>query len=110
MVEIITINVKPGTRTIFHQLYLTQSIPIQKKWNIIVLDHGPSKHDVDTYYVIRLFKSVEDRKQKHDAFYGSDDWQKGPRTAILALIENLSTIVVPEESVQNWMEKVQSQK
>ena len=102
MIEILTLNLKPGTRDKFHQLFIAESLPLQKKWKIEVVSHGPSRHDDDSYYVIRSFESVEDRQNKEDAFYNSDDWQKGPRTAILGLIENLSTIVVSAETFKGW--------
>ena len=65
----------------------------------------PSLHDEDTYYVVRAFKSLEDRQRSEDAFYGSDDWRKGPGTAILDLIDHLAQIVVPEETLQWWAGK-----
>ena len=94
MIEILTLNLKPGTRNIFHKLYLAESLPLLKKWKIKAVAHGPSLHDENTYYVIRSFKDLEDRQKAEDAFYSSDDWQKGPRTAIVAVIESLATIVV----------------
>lgn len=105
MIEFLTLNLKPGTRDTFQQLYLTKSLPIQKKWKIKVVTHGPSLHDENSYYVIRSFKSLEDREKKEDAFYSSDDWQKGPRTAILAMIENIATIVISEEIFRQWSAK-----
>jgi NIPSNAP len=97
MIEILTLNLKAGARDEFHQLYIRESLPIQKKWNIEVLAYGPSLHDENSYYVFRSFKSLEDRQESEDAFYNSDDWQKGPRTAILALIENIATVVISQE-------------
>ena|SRR6185503_4874519 len=105
MIEILTLNLKPGTREKFHQLLVTESIPIQKKWNINVVANGPSLHDENSYYVIRSFKSLEDRQKSEDDFYGSDDWQNGPRKAMLALIENYSTIVIAPETLKEWSEK-----
>jgi len=102
MIEILTLNLKPGTREQFHQLYLTGSLPLQKKWKIEVLAYGPSLHDENSYYVIRSFKSLEDRQKTEDAFYSSDEWQKGPRIAILALIENYATIVISAETFKGW--------
>ena len=103
MIEILILNLKAGTRVAFHQLYITASLPLQKKWNIEVLAHGHSLHDENNYYVIRSFKSLEDRQETEDAFYSSDDWQKGTRTAILAMIENYVAIVVSEESLEKWL-------
>ena len=68
--------------------------------------HGPSIHDENSYYVIRSFKSLEDRQKTEDAFYSSDDWQKGPRTAMLALIENYVTVVVSKEIFKGWSDMI----
>lgn len=106
MIEILTLNIKPGTRDKFHQLYLTESLPLQKKWKIDVVAHGPSLHDENSYYAIRAFKSLEDRQKTEDAFYSSDDWQKGPRTAMLDLIESYATIVISAETFKEWALKL----
>ena len=106
MIEILTLNLRPGTRDNFHQLYLAESLPLQKKWKIEVVAHGPSLHDENSYYAIRSFESLEDRQKKEDAFYSSDDWQKGPRTAMLALVENLATIIVSAETFKEWSLKL----
>ena len=106
MIEILTLNLRPGTRNEFHQLYLTESLPLQQKWKINVVAHGASLHNENSYYVVLHFKSLEDLQKAEDAFYSSEDWQKGPRTAILALIENLATIVIPEETFKEWSSKL----
>ena len=64
--------------------------------------HGPSLHDENSYYVIRRFDSLAQREQDEDSFYSSDDWRKGPREAILALMENYTDVVfeVDEVTVQ----------
>ena len=105
MIEILTITLKQGVRDHFHQLYISESIPLQKKWNIEVRAFGPSLHDENSNYAVRSFKSLEDRQKSEDAFYGSDDWQKGPRAAILGLIENISTLVISEETLTAWTGK-----
>ncbi len=102
MIEIRTYNLKPGTRNEFHQLVVTKSLPLLKKWKIKVVAYGPSLHDEDSYYLIRSFKSLEDRQKIEDTFYSSDDWLKGPREEIMALIENYTTIVVAGESFRKW--------
>ena len=64
------------------------------RWKVDVVGYGPSMHDADSYYLMRAYPSVEARQQSEDAFYGSDEWKKGPREAILADIESYTTIVV----------------
>jgi hypothetical protein len=103
MIEILSLNLKPGTRDKFHQLLVTESFPLQKKWKIKIVANGPSLHDENSYYVIRAFESLEDRQKKEDDFYGSDDWQKGPRTAMLSLIDNYAMTVISAETLIEWL-------
>jgi NIPSNAP protein len=100
MIEILILNLRPGTRDEFHELYVKESLPLQKKWNIEVVAHGPSLHDDNSYYVVRSFKNLDDRERLQNAFYNSDDWQKGPRTAILSKAEHMATVVISDEAVQ----------
>lgn len=94
IVEIRSYNLKPGTRANFHKLVIEYSIPMLKRWQMDVVAYGPSVHDEDSYYLIRSFASLEAREQEEDAFYGSDEWRQGPREAILALIESITTVVI----------------
>ena len=100
MIEILILDIKPGKRDQFHKLYERQSLPLLKKWNIHVIAHGPSLHDANSYYVIRSFKSLQDRQELEDAFYNSDDWKDEPRTAILGLVDHFAYTVIPNETLQ----------
>lgn len=97
LVEIRSYNLKPGTRQEFYRLFVERSLPMLKRWKVDVVRYGSSPHDEDTYYLMRAFPSLEDREQSEDTFYGSDEWKLGPREAILALIENYTTIVLEME-------------
>lgn len=94
IIEIRSYNLKPGTRADFHKLVVEYSLPMLERWQMDVVAYGASPHDEDSYYLIRSFASLEDRERQEDAFYGSDEWRQGPREAILALIENFTTIVL----------------
>jgi hypothetical protein len=96
--EILTLDIKPGRRNEFHSVYVTQSVPLLKKWNFNVVAYGPSLHDANSYYVIRRFKSLEDREKSEDAFYSSDDWKSGPRDAIMGLAQHFAYAVVSAET------------
>ncbi len=99
IIEIRSLNLKPGSREDFHQLYIEVALPLLKRWNFDVVAHGPSLHDENTYYVIRRYDSLAQREQMEDAYYASDDWRKGPREAMLALIENYMDIVLELDEV-----------
>ena len=49
--------------------------------------------------MIRRFAGLAQRNEMEDAYYASDDWRKGPREAILALIENYTDIVLEVDEV-----------
>lgn len=93
-VEIRSYNLKPGTRDRFQQLAIKEALPMLRRWKVDVVAHGPSLHDKDSYFLIRAFTSVEQRQKDEDAFYGSQEWIKGPRDRVLADIDSYTTIVV----------------
>jgi hypothetical protein len=99
LIEIRSINLKPGMREAFHHLYIEEALPLLKRWNFDVVAYGPSLHDENSYYVIRRFDNLNQREQMEDTYYRSDDWRLGPREAILALMENYTDIVFELDEV-----------
>jgi hypothetical protein len=95
VLEVRSYNLKPGTRDRFHQRFERDALPMLHRWNVDVVSYGASRHDADSYFLMRAFPSVEDRQRSEDAFYGSDEWRKGIRDAVLADIESYTTIVIP---------------
>ena len=101
VIEILTLDIKPGRREEFHRLYVSEALPLLQKWDFQVLTHGPSRHDANSYYIVRLFNSLEDRQLSEDAYYKSDDWKNGPRRAILELVDHFAYAVLPAST---WSE------
>ena len=99
IIQIRSLNLKPGNRKEFHRLYIEKTLPLLKRWNFDVVAHGPSRHDENSYYVIRRFDSLAQREESENAYYASDDWRQGPREAIAALIENYVDIVLELDEV-----------
>lgn len=97
-VEIRCYNLKPGTRDEFHKRALSV-VPMLRQYNIDVVDLGPSAHDDNSFYLVRAFNDLEDRRIKEDAFYTSEDWKKGPRESILELIESFTTVVISADDL-----------
>ncbi|HEV8083737.1 MAG TPA: DUF4440 domain-containing protein [Chitinophagaceae bacterium] len=106
IVEVRSYNLKPGTRQAFNQLFEKEALPMLDKWGIKVLLYGASQHDSDSYFLIRAFNHIDERQKAEDAFYGSIEWKQGPREAILALIENFTTVVLPISSLQIISSKI----
>ncbi len=99
LIEIRSINLKPGMREKFQRLYIKEALPLLKRWNFDVVAHGPSLHDENSYYVIRRFDSLAQREEMEDMYYASDDWRQGPRERILALMDNYTDIVLEIDEV-----------
>lgn len=93
VLEIRSYNLKPGTRDRFHAL-VEQTLPLLRRAKIDVVAYGPSRQDRDSYYLMRSFPGVAERERSEDAFYGSDEWRRGPREAVLACIESYATVVI----------------
>jgi ketosteroid isomerase-like protein len=94
VVEIRSYNLKPGTRDRFHERFVSEALPLLERFSIDVVAYGPSLHDRDSYFLVRSFAALDERERSEDAFYGSEEWRKGPREAVLADIESYTTTVV----------------
>jgi hypothetical protein len=92
--EIRSYNLKPGTREEFHRVFVEQSLPMLRRWGVDVVAYGPSPHDDTSYYLLRCYASLDERQRSQDAFYGSDEWRKGPREAIVRPIESDTTVML----------------
>jgi hypothetical protein len=92
--EIRIYKLKPGKAGEYNALFIEQSLPMMKRWNVNIVDYGFSLEEEHDFYLIRNYQSLEERQQSQDAFYGSDEWTKGPREAILSCIESYNTAVI----------------
>ena len=99
IVEIRTYTLKPGSGTAFQHTFVEDVLPMLQRWEVDVVAFGPSLDDDDAYYLMRAYRSVDERQQSQDAFYGSDEWRNGPREAIVSKIETLISVVVPAELI-----------
>lgn len=94
IVELRSYNLKPDTGAEFHRLVTELSVPMLRLWQIDLVAYGPSRHDTDSYFLIRAFDSLEDRERSEEAYYGSEEWRLGPRDAIVACIESYTSVVL----------------
>src|SRR5512143_382462 len=95
VLEIRSYNLKPCVRDRFQERFVEESPPHLQKDKVDVVAYGPSLHDSDAWFLMRSYANLDKRQRSEDAFYGSDDWKKGPREAVMADIESYTTVVVP---------------
>lgn len=98
LIEIRSYNLKPGSRAQFQKLFVEQALPLLMKWKTDVVAYGPSLHDENSFFLARAYSNLNHRQQSQDAFYGSEEWVLGPREAVLALVENYTTVVLPRSN------------
>jgi hypothetical protein len=108
VIEIRSYTLRPGTRDAFHRLVVEQSLPMLQRWKIDVLGYGPSLQEDSSYYLIRVYPSLEERQRQEDAFYGSTEWRQGPRAAILAPIINYTTVILPVDNILQLSSKIET--
>jgi hypothetical protein len=98
VIEIRTYRLKPGAKAHFHQLVITQSLPLLQRFGTDVVAFGPSCPAEDGYFLIRAYESATDLAREQDAFYARPEWIEGPRQAILDLIvEHISVVCAADE-------------
>lgn len=105
-VEIRSYTLKPGTRDAFHELVVDRSLPMLDRWKIRYLGFGPSLQEDSSYYLIRTYPTLEARQSSEDAFYASAEWRQGPREAIISKIRYYTTVILPADSIRQWMERL----
>lgn len=94
VVEIRVYTLRPGTRDQFHARFVRESLPLLQRARIDVVAFGPSRHDADSYYLMRGFASLEARDAAEATFYDSPEWRDGPRAAVMAAIVTYTTAVI----------------
>lgn len=98
VLEIRSYNLKPGALGNFEQVFRRQALPMLLKHGTDVVAAGVSLADGDSegdsFYLMRAYADKAARESSQSAFYGSAAWREGPRAAVLACIENYTTIVI----------------
>lgn len=94
LVQIRSYQLKPGATAAFHRAFVERAVPLLRQWGHEVVAFGPSPHQADTYFLARAYADLDELQRRQDAFYASDAWRRGPREAIVALIEQyLDTVL-----------------
>lgn len=92
--EIRIYKLKENSSQTFNIVFTEQSLPMMKRWKIDIVDYGFSLIDEESFYLIRNYKNIEQRKESQDAFYGSDEWINGPEKEIMSCIATYNTTII----------------
>ena len=98
--EIRIYKLKKNTETKFEKIFTEQSLPMLKRWNVNVVEYGFSLGDKESFYLIRNYENLEDRKESQDAFYSSNEWINGPEKFIMECIDTYNTTIVDSANLK----------
>lgn len=99
--EIRIYKLKENSAQTFNKVFTEQSLPMMKRWKIHVVDYGFSLIDKDSFYLIRNYDNIEQRKESQDAFYGSAEWINGPENEIMNCIDTYNTTLIDHATFLN---------
>jgi hypothetical protein len=101
VVEIRTYRLHPASQSAFHRLMLDRCIPLMQRRHADVIAFGPSVGDPLGYYLVRAYGSVDAMECEQESFYGSREWNDGPRQLLASLIDDCVPVVLamPERAI-----------
>jgi hypothetical protein len=85
----------PGVREEFHRISRDETIPLMRRHGITVLMFGPCLNDENGYFLMRTFRSEQERVELAQAFYASPEWEARYDGPVTEMIANYQTAVVP---------------
>jgi hypothetical protein len=99
VLDVRTYKLGPGGREEFDRIFCEGALPMLRRAGISVVGYGPSIVDDAGYFLMRSFESTTDREEQLGSFYGNNEWRESYEDAVMALIENYHTIVIPLNAI-----------
>ena len=78
--EIRIYKLKENSANLFNTVFTQESLPMMKRWEIDVVDYGFSLIDKDSFYLIRNYGSIEQRKEVRMHFTGAMNGRMGRKS------------------------------
>lgn len=97
--EIRIYKLKENVSEKFNKIFIEQSLPMMERWKINVADCGFSLIDKESFYLIRNYESIEQRKVSQEALYGSEEWISGPEKDLMNYIDTYNTTVIDNSTL-----------
>jgi NIPSNAP len=95
LLEIRLFTLCPGARAEFHRVSREGTIPLMRKCGITVIAHGPSLNDDNGYFLLRAFRSDQERAELSESFYATQEWTESYEKQIMGMMADYHTAVVP---------------
>lgn len=86
ILEIRTYKLVVGKRDEFDRIVHEHAPPMLGRYGIDVVRASPSLHDDEQYVLIRSFRSLDEREEQLERFYGSAEWLENYDERVMKLI------------------------
>lgn len=83
IIEFLSYELIKGSAEEFHNIMLSESLPLHRKYNINVLYSNKSIEIPDNYLLIRTYSSLKEMENQQNKFYSCEDWKKSIREKII---------------------------
>ena len=87
LLEIRTYRLRPGTLAAFDSSMRNLAVPMLRREGMDVVAYGSSTHEEETYFLVRSYKDRAALESEQGRFYGSAEWNEGPRPELVDKIE-----------------------
>jgi hypothetical protein len=94
VLEIRLFTVRPGTREEFHRISREGTVPLMRRLGMNVVTHGPSLNNDDGYYLLRAFRSEDERVTLSRSLYETEEWETTYDAPVTAMIADYRTSVI----------------
>lgn len=95
LLEIRLFQVREGTREEFDRISREGTIPLMRRLGINVVAFGPSLNNDDGYFLLRAFRSEEERVTLSQSLYVTPEWESSYDAPVTAMIAGYQTAVMP---------------
>ena len=95
LLEIRLFTLRPGVSDEFHRISRDGTIPLMRKCGITVIAYGPSLTDDSSYFLLRAFRSDQERTKLSESFYATQEWAESYEDSVMGMMADYHTAVLP---------------
>ena len=102
IVEFRTFRLHHGVRGLYTERFQQHVLPLLIKHGFEVLAWGASLHDQFSFYIVTVYSSVEERRDRLNSLFDSQEWLVDQEPEVMAMIEsaNIGVAEVSESLVE----------
>lgn len=97
LLEVLVYRISHGRRAAFHEALQQGALSQMEQQGFTVVGFGPSRHDQDSYYLLRAYPSMEYRAKVLDRCPTESSWLRAHQPELGGMVESCNVAVLPCE-------------